>query len=38
MAIQFDQAKGFEVLQTYEEDFDGHILQSVRMCLLVDHP
>lgn len=31
----FYKAKGFKVIKEYEENFDGHMLQTVRMCLTV---
>lgn len=31
----FYEAKGFELVEEFEEDFDGHILKTVRMLLKV---
>lgn len=31
----FYKAKGFKVIKEYEENFDGHMLQTIRMCLTV---
>ena len=31
----FYKAKGCKVIKEYEENFDGHMLQTVRMCLTV---
>ncbi|WP_199880735.1 N-acetyltransferase [Bacillus massiliglaciei] len=31
----FYKAKGFKTVSEFEEDFDGHILQTVRMVLKV---
>lgn len=29
----FYQAKGFKTIKEFDDDFDGHILKTVRMCL-----
>jgi len=33
--LSFYAAKGFEVVREFEEDFDGHVLKTVRMELIV---
>ncbi|CEA00264.1 Protease synthase and sporulation negative regulatory protein PAI 1 [Metalysinibacillus saudimassiliensis] len=33
--ITFYQAKGCKVIKEYEDNFDGHMLQTIRMCLTV---
>ena len=33
--IIFYQAKGCKVIKEYKDNFDGHMLQTVRMCLTV---
>lgn len=33
--LSFYAAKGFEVVGEFEEDFDGHVLKTVRMELIV---
>lgn len=33
--ITFYQAKGCKVIKEYEDNFDGHMLQTIRMCLKV---
>lgn len=33
IGMQFYKAKGFEVVEEYDEDFDGHILKTVIMKL-----
>ncbi|WP_453996008.1 N-acetyltransferase family protein [Bacillus nitroreducens] len=35
IGMTFYKAKGFEIVREFEEDFDGHILQTVRMVLKV---
>lgn len=35
IGMQFYKAKGFEVLEEYDDDFDGHILKTVRMALVL---
>ncbi|WP_342527723.1 GNAT family N-acetyltransferase [Chryseomicrobium sp. FSL W7-1435] len=34
--LSFYSAKGFQVVREFEEDFDGHLLKTIRMELLVD--
>lgn len=31
----FYEAKGFKTIKEYDDNFDGHILKTVRMCLTV---
>lgn len=31
----FYKAKGFKIIKEYEDNFDGHILKTVQMCLTV---
>lgn len=31
----FYEAKGFKIIKEYDDNFDGHILKTVRMCLTV---
>lgn len=35
IGINFYKAKGFEVISEFDDDFDGHILKTVRMVLKV---
>ena len=32
---KFYEAKGFKTIKEYDDNFDGHILKTVRMCLTV---
>lgn len=32
---RFYEAKGFAALEQFEEDFEGHMLQTVRMVLYI---
>lgn len=36
IGLQFYTAKGFTIVGEFEEDFDGHMLQSVRMRKRID--
>ena len=29
----FYEAKGFKIIKKFDDNFDGHILKTVRMCL-----
>lgn len=33
IGTSFYQAKGFQTINEYDDDFDGHMLKTVRMCL-----
>lgn len=33
----FYQAKGFKIHSEFDDDFDGHILKTIRMVLTVEH-
>lgn len=35
VGINFYKASGFEVISEFDDDFDGHILKTVRMVLKV---
>lgn len=35
IGIRFYEAKGFQVREIYEEDFDGHLLKTVKMYKVV---
>lgn len=35
IGMNFYKAKGFEVVEEFDDDFDGHILKTVRMVLKV---
>lgn len=35
IGMNFYKAKGFEVVEEFDEDFDGHLLKTVRMVLKV---
>lgn len=35
LGIRFYEAKGFEVIREFDDDFDGHILKTVEMVLQV---
>lgn len=35
IGMNFYKAKGFEVIDEFDEDFDGHILKTVRMVLKI---
>ena len=35
IGLTFYQAKGFEVVSEFDDDFDGHILKTIRMVLKV---
>jgi len=35
IGITFYRAKGFEIISEYDDNFDGHILKTVRMALKV---
>lgn len=35
VGLRFYRAKGFEIIEEFDDDFDGHILKTVRMVLNV---